>query len=291
MTPASIPDNRFEKSVVAKELNRSREGVEWLSVPVWADQAWLWHGFSTRRTGVSRVYLPEGQDSKGDSASGEVNLGLTAADSRENVLENRRRLVQAVTGSRETPLHVLRQIHSKCSVTAAEAIDAQPAEADGIMTDQPGILLGIQTADCIPVLVADPVNRAVAGFHAGWRGTVERIVESGVQRMAEEFGSNPAKLIAAIGPGIGNCCYAVGGEVEGRFDAKFIYAAELFERREDGLYLDLIEANRRQLLAAGLGADSISTVGGCTSCRPDLFFSHRASGGHAGRMMAVIGIR
>jgi YfiH family protein len=178
------------------------------------------------------------------------------------------------------------------------------------------LLLGIQVADCIPVLVADRKRRVVAAFHAGWRGTVKRIVETGVGRMRVEFGSRPEDLIAAIGPGIGACCYAVGEEVLSEFESQFLYARDLFRevystdavrtkypmlfltQRAPGhspigpsLHLDLVEANRRQLLAAGLKPRSIQVVGGCTNCRPDIFFSHRASQGHAGRMMAVIGIK
>jgi hypothetical protein len=184
------------------------------------------------------------------------------------------------------------------------------------MTDTPGLLLAVQTADCIPVLVADRRLRVVAAFHAGWRGTVKRIVESGVGRMRLEYGSRPEDMIAAIGPGIGACCYAVGEEVFSGFESQFTYFADLFcevydsdpvrtkypmlflTQRAPGhspigpsLHLDLVEANRRQLLAAGLSARSIKVVGGCTSCQRDLFFSHRSSKGHAGRMMAVIGIR
>jgi YfiH family protein len=184
------------------------------------------------------------------------------------------------------------------------------------MTDEPGLLLGVQTADCIPVLVADRKRRTVAAFHAGWRGTVKRIVETGVGRMRLEFGSRPADLIAAIGPGIGACCYAVGEEVLSGFESQFIYGRELFREVYDSdpvrtrypmlfltqrapghssigpsLHLDLVDANRRQLLAAGLKPRSIKVVGGCTCCQPELFFSHRASQGRAGRMMSVIGIR
>jgi hypothetical protein len=184
------------------------------------------------------------------------------------------------------------------------------------MTDHPGLLLGIQTADCIPVLVADRKRRAVAAFHAGWRGTVKRIVESGVGRMRLEFGSRPEDLVAAIGPGIGACCYAVGDEVLSSFESQFTYSAELFRevydtdpvrtkypmlfltQRAPGhspmgpeLHLDLIEANLRQLLAAGLKPRSIKTVAGCTNCHPELFFSYRGSHGRSGRMLSVIGIR
>jgi hypothetical protein len=184
------------------------------------------------------------------------------------------------------------------------------------MTDEPGLLLGIQTADCIPVLVADRKRRAVAAFHAGWRGTVKRIVECGVGLMRLEFGSRPEDLIAAIGPGIGACCYAVGEEVLSSFESQFEYSNHLFREVYDtdavrtkypmlfltqrapghspmgpSLHLDLVEANRRQLLAAGVRSRASKSVGGCTSCQPELFFSHRASHGHAGRMLSVIGIR
>jgi YfiH family protein len=286
-------------------------GVEWLPVPAWEKANWLWHGFSTRRSGLSRAYC-------GEDAPGELNLGLTAEDDRETVLCNRRLLAEAVTGSAATPLVTLKQIHSKLVllVDAAEARRERPRKADGLMTNEPGILLGILTADCIPVLVADRKRRAVAVFHAGWRGTVNRIVEAGVGRMRLEFGSRPEDLMAAIGPGIGPCCFAVGEEVLSEFVSQFAYARELFREVYDSdvirkkypmlfltqcapghspigpsLHLDLAEANRRQLLAAGLKPRSIQLIGGCTSCHRELFFSYRGSQGRAGRMMSVIGIR
>jgi polyphenol oxidase len=294
----SVSSKRSEDDCVST-LNVSSDGVEWLGVPGWEGVDWLWHGFSTRRGGVSRVYL-----TGGEIGPGELNLGFTAADAPENVRENRLRFVGAVTGSRETPLRTVRQIHSNRSVTATQIAGETIAESDGLMTGQAGMLLGIQTADCIPVLVADPTRRAVAAFHAGWRGTAARIVELGVGRMKQEFGSDPADLIAAIGPGIGPCCYTVGIEVLDRFTEEFSYASELFSQElvnpeslpDDSnthfdLRVNLKEANRRQLVAAGVAAEAIATVGGCTACQPDSFYSHRASRGHAGRMMAVIGIR
>jgi len=275
------------------EVGLGRIGL--IRVPAWSGFKWLWHGFSTRRCGVSRAYLPV--DRADDPASGELNLGFTATDEAENVRENRSRLVVAASGGQSqrdgadglAELVTIRQVHSAVSVMATDG--GMPAEADGVMTDRAGLLLGIQTADCIPVLVADPVRRAVAGFHAGWRGTAGRIVELGVAKMREEFGSDPAELVAATGPGIGRCCYTVGEELRREFRDRFAYADELFLQDGEELRLDLIEANRRQLLDAGLPAKAISVVGGCTSCQPELFFSHRASRGHAGRMMAVIGIR
>jgi polyphenol oxidase len=290
MQPESVSARLSEDDVVLG-LKVSADGVEWLGVPGWESHEWLRHGFSTRRGGISRVYLASDEIDPGELNLGELNLGFTAADTTENVRENRLRFVDAVTGSRETSLRTVRQVHSNRSMTAAEAAQEPTPEADGLMTGQAGMLLGIQTADCIPVLVADPVRRAAAAFHAGWRGTVGRIVELGVGRMKQEFGSHPADMIAAIGPGIGVCCYRVGEEVQTQFGARFSYAEELFLPAEGAFYLNLVEANRRQLMAAGLAADSIAAVGGCTSCQPQLFYSHRASGGYAGRMMAVIGIR
>jgi YfiH family protein len=283
------------------ELRTAANGVPYLAVPEWKRFDWLLHGFSTRRGGTSRAYL-SGADEAG---AGELNLGFTAADSEVAVLENRALFREAVSGSRATPLISMRQCHSNRSVVADAALVGSAAathgrasiqDIDGLLTAEPGVLLGVQTADCIPVLMADTKKHAVAGFHAGWRGTVERIVELGVARMREEFGSEPGDLVAAIGPGIGQCCYIVGGEVRERFGANFAYADELFSEagpggQADTLRLDLIEANRRQLMAAGVSADAISMVGGCTACHPEWYYSHRASGGRAGRMMAVIGVR
>jgi YfiH family protein len=286
-------------------------GVEWLAAPGWEKFDWLWHGFSTRRGGLSRAYCA-------DDAPGELNLGFTSEDTRETVTANRRLLAEAISGDPATPLVALKQIHSNLVRLAGptEAHRDTPRKADGLMTDAPGLLLGIQTADCIPVLVADCKRRAVAAFHAGWRGTVSRIVESGVGRMRLEFGSQPEDLVAAIGPGIGPCCYAVGDEVLSSFESQFAYASELFREVYDAdpvhlrypmlfmtqrapghsqigpsLHLNLAEANRRQLLDAGLKPRAIQLVGGCTNCQRELFFSHRGSQGRAGRMMSVIGIR
>jgi YfiH family protein len=308
---------RFQEAAAEELTQRAQapqvaaNGVEWLAVPGWQKLPWLWHGFSTRRGGVSRAYCS-------DEAAGELNLGFTADDSREAVTANRRLLAEAATGAGDTPLVALRQFHSNLvhRATAADALRDRPWKVDGQITSEPGLLMGIQTADCIPVLVADRKRRAVGAFHAGWRGTVKRIVELGVGRMRIEFGSRPEDLIAAIGPGIGSCCYAVGEEVLSEFESQFQYARELFRevystvvvrtkypmlfltQRAPGhspigpeLHLDLVEANRRQLLDAGLKPRAIHAVGGCTSCQTELFFSHRASRGHAGRLMAVIGIK
>lgn len=282
-------------------------GVEWIPTRAWESTPWLWHGFSTRRGGLTTSYAPEG-------TAPELNLGFTADDERETVVRNRRLFVEAVTGSADTPLVLVRQIHSGI-IVAAESGRATPCKGDGLITDRAGILIGVQTADCTPVLVADKRRKVVAAFHAGWRGTVKRIVENGIGRMRLEFGCRPQDLIAAIGPGIGPCCYAVGEELLSEFESQFAYARELFHEVYDtdpvrtkypmlfltqrapghspigpSLHLDVAEANRRQLLDAGLKPSNIQMIGGCTQCHRELFFSHRGSQGRAGRMLSVIGI-
>jgi len=288
-------------------------------VAAWEQFPWLRHGFSTRLGGVSSVYLPPDtgdQARPGGDGLGELNLGWTADDLREHVIENRRRFVAGVCGSEERPrLITVRQTHSAVSLLipqdgGAEDLvraDGRAArEADGLISSIPGLLLGVQTADCVPVLVADTVARVVAAFHAGWRGTAARIVEQGVLRLRREFGSRPENLVAAIGPSIGPCCYTVGAAVRDAFRCSFDYGEALFlpapaagraagPAADGGLErLDLWEANRRQLVAAGVAVGRITTIGECAACtgRPGSgrYFSHRADHGFTGRMMSAIGI-
>ena len=188
------------------------------------------------------------------------------------------------------------------------------------MTDVAGLLLGVQVADCVPVLIADPKRKAVAAFHAGWRGTLKRIVERGVGRMRLRYGSRAEDLIAVIGPSIGPCCYSVGEEVKHEFESQFAYWSELFSDVFDSdpvkekypllfltarapghsnigpqIHLDLWEANRRQLLDAGLKAKKVGVIGECTACTRVKggalkYFSHRGEHGFAGRMIAAVGV-
>ncbi len=251
-------------------------------------EAGVRHGFATRRGGVSAVY---GRPGQGDGKKeGDLNLGYTAKDSRENVQQNRAILLHEIFGGRR-PLVTLHQVHSPTiyRVGREQASEEALLRGDGLMTDEAGLALGIQTADCVPVLVADRRTGAVAGFHAGWRGTLARIVEGGIERMRAEFGSNPEDMVAAIGPAIGPCCYAVGGEVEAQFEAEFAYAPLLFFGKSPQRRLDLAEANRQQLVAAGVRVEAVESLAVCTSCNLETFFSYRAEQGSTGRMLAVIG--
>ncbi|MFZ0320301.1 MAG: peptidoglycan editing factor PgeF [Candidatus Sulfotelmatobacter sp.] len=272
---------------------------------------WLVHGFSTRLGGSSRIY--------GGNA---LNLGFTKHDSKAAVERNRTAFLtklgakfKSSKGPNLWPLSTLRQVHSDI----IRFVDS-PAESqlvgDGLITSTPGLLLAIQTADCLPVILVDPKRCAVGVFHAGWRGTVKRIVEKGVGEMRLHFGSRAHDLKAAIGPGIQGCCYEVGPEVRDQFESQFAYATKLFREVEEfnevrekypmlfltarapghselpkKIYLDLVEANRQQLLAVGVLPKNIEASPLCTNCRADLLFSYRAEKGKTGRMMGVAGIK
>jgi YfiH family protein len=266
---------------------------------------WLAHGFTARSGGFSRGY-----------GGGSLNLGFTKDDSKSSVERNRTAMLRELCdGQGLWPLITLRQVHSDIIRFVDSPAESQLA-GDGLITATPGLLLGIQTADCLPIILVDPRRRAVGVFHAGWRGTVKRIVEKGVGEMRRCFGSRPRDLKAVIGPGIHGCCYAVGSEVREQFESQFAYAAKLFREVEERdpvrekypvlfltarapghsvlpkkIFLDLVEANRQQLLAAGVSAKSIEASPLCTNCRTDLLFSYRAEKGKTGRMMGVVGIR
>jgi hypothetical protein len=294
------------------DIQRSRlspgGALEILRAPVFSSLPWLVHGFSTRLGGVSACY-----------GGKTLNLGLTQHDTKDNVEHNRRSFLAALRATdasgKPWPLLQLKQIHSSI-VHRVSAPATEPLTGDGLITNAPGLLLAIKTADCVPVLVSDMKRRVVAAFHAGWRGTVARIVEKGVGEMRHQFGSLPRDLRAAIGPCIRRCCYRVGHEVRSEFESQFSYADDLFEEVFDSnaihvrypllflnqrapghgdlgpeIHLDLVEANRRQLEDAGLREEHISVVDGCTACDTTRFFSHRAEFGKTGRMMAVMGIR
>jgi YfiH family protein len=281
---------------------------------------WLVHGFSTRPSGFSRVYGKQ-----------DLNLGFTKEDSKAAVARNRSAFLHelgtlscgrakvtrkaATKASDLRSLVTVRQIHSDI-IHFVVSPPASQLAGDGLITATPGLYLGIQAADCLPVILVDPKRRAVGVFHAGWRGTIKRIVEKGVGEMHRYFGSRPRDLKAAIGPGVHGCCYEVGAEVREKFQSQFSYAAKLFREVEErdpvrekypmlfltarapghsvlpkNIFLDLVEANRQQLLAAGVPAKSIEASPLCTNCRPDLLFSYRAEKGKTGRMMGVVGIR
>ncbi len=275
-----------------EQVARTRE-PDLVLVPGWEHYPWLRAGFSTRYAGGSSVY--------GES---ELNLGWTKEDDSAVVKGNRAEFVRAVAQGAAMELVTVGQVHS--AVVRDLQQHAGPLmteegkavlEGDGLIGQSPGRLLAVLTADCVPVLVADRRTHAVGAFHAGWRGTLGRIAEQGVGAMHERYGSRPEDLVAAVGPCIRACCFEVGDEVVATFRAQFAYAAELIRGEEQGdgkLHLNLVEANRQQLLEAGVPKENVSIVAECTACARladdrRKFYSYRDERGVCGRMLSAIG--
>ena len=309
-----------------------RGGVEWLECDLLSGIPWLRHAFSTR---VLRP--PRGRSTKlaagSNTAFAGLNLGLAEGDRRARIESNRHLFFDRL-GVGTLLLAGLHQTHSSVvhyartegpgtvrytpsGCAPAQAASDGPPCGDALVTDQPGILLSVRTADCVPLLVVDPARRAIAAVHAGWRGSLDRIAEKTVGEMRRAFHSRPEELLAAIGPSIRACCYEVGEEVVEAFRGRFTRSEGYFKeplsdaarapRLRDLLsslsarppghcpdagtvaHLDLVAVTRHQLQDAGLRSTSVHVANFCTACRTDLFFSHRKEG-TTGRMMAVIGI-
>lgn len=299
-----------EKLRLPKEWKLKSSGkLQILSANHLAKHKGFLHAFSARTGGVSKL---EGKLV--------LNLGPVEWDSTANVEKNRALFLAALAGSAKTAaklrLATLKQIHSD-AIHHIEAPPAQRLQGDALITATPGLVLAVQTADCIPILLADPKRRVVAAVHAGWRGTLARIAAKTVGRMQMLFGSKPADVLAALGPGIGVCCYPVGLEVVQKFNAQFARARDWFDGPFDRLTtddspnplqwlnqmppghqpppptanLDLIAANRWQLEDAGLKPRNISASNLCTACNVATLFSYRAESGNTGRLFGAIALR
>jgi YfiH family protein len=291
---------RVPSTPATKWTTRTSHNLKLLQIPAFSKLPWLIHAFSTAPCGISPL-----ENEK------VLNLGFTDWDTRENVLENRRRF-QTAAGAKDLPLITLKQFHSDV-IHLFDTTPGEPSRGDAIITNRPNLLLAIQTADCVPILLVDPKKRAIAAIHAGWRGTLARIASKTIGKMQMHFATNPRDLLAAIGPSIGPCCYEVGTEVATQFLSQFADAPSYFDefRTGDepnpiqwlnmmppghqpppkGVHLDLRKANRSQLLAAGLRPQNIHTVDLCTACHPELLFSYRKQGPASGRLMSVIALR
>jgi hypothetical protein len=319
MTPVAATKKPSTRNLRKKTdpliLRRARD-LQILEAPQLAQLSWLVHGFSTRLGGASEL---EANHDSGKITEDVLNLGFTDWDTRERVLKNRQDFFATLKAS-DMRVFALRQIHSDI-VQVVSAANSQPSaqapKGDALITNQSGLLLVVQTADCVPILLADKKRHAIAAIHSGWRGTLQRIAEKALGRMQMEFGTHPQDVFAALGPGIGQCCFEVGPEVAAEFAAKFPEAREWFKGPFDALargdndpnwlpwltmrppghqlpepraHLDLIAANRAILSAAGVLPRNISSSVFCTACRTDLFFSYRRER-VTGRMIAAIGIR
>jgi YfiH family protein len=279
----------METITVDSELERAgfvwREGDQGVRALVCAplEREGFANAFSTRGGGVSPF------------PAHALNLAGFDQDAAENILENRRRFFRLLGG--EWTFSACWQVHGREVRVVRDARDPQSERehCDALATVEPGVLLGVKTADCVPVLLADARNGACAAVHAGWRGTLDEIVRHALDSMRVEFGTHARDVRAAIGPAARACCYEVGPEVVEAFREKFARAASFFTPTREGHALaDLHRANCEQLIAAGVLAEHVHTLPLCTMCRPELFFSYRREKklyGRTGRLLSVIGRR
>ncbi len=258
---------------------REDQGVPYYSCCAFEKLPGLCHGFSTRQGQVPPL------------SKGSFNLSYSSWDSPERVRENRRQFLSALH-LQDARLATLRQVHSN-RVYIIKDISGQwnQPEGDALATQLPGVALAVQTADCMPILVADPERNAVAAVHAGWRGMLSRILAKTVQEMQNVFNSDPQTILVAVGPGIRSCCFEVGPEVVDLFKREYreCRLAEPICSRTGKYLLDLTKALNVQLDHAGVRRENRYDLGACTCCNIREFFSYRSEGHRSGRMMAVVG--
>jgi len=237
-------------------------------------------GFTTRHEGVSRPPYNS------------LNLGMNTLDQPSNVEGNRSILTRAF-GTDQEALVSVRQVHGSDILVIDEPNEDyshfSSVESDAIITDQPGVMIGICVADCVPILLFDPLNRVVAAVHAGWQGTAAGLAAKTVAGMKSLFNSDPKGLLAAIGPSIGKCCYEVDAPVRQAFLQNGRGWDSFAQEQGDGKWrLDMAAANRDLLLSAGVSASAIQVSDMCVCCRKDMFFSYRRDNGNTGRQMGFI---
>ncbi|MCL2388142.1 MAG: peptidoglycan editing factor PgeF [Defluviitaleaceae bacterium] len=241
--------------------------------------------FATRNGGVSGQ-TPETEHLRS------LNFSLNN-DSNENVAENYR-IITSSQGFGTADVIGVRQIHSDKIVTISCETRHQPREeADALVTNLKGVLLSVHTADCVPILLYDSRNSAIAAIHAGWRGTFAQIGTKTVQRMTELYGTNPADIHAAIGPAIGLCCYEVGDDLHEQFRKQHGAGIDSFFTTGEGgkPHCNLKAMNEAFLISAGIPQNNIEVSELCTQCHPDLFYSHRRSGTKRGTLASFIGLQ
>ena len=267
-----------------KEKNK----VVWLDYPLFEDFPDIVHAFSTRLGGVS------------EGIYSSMNLSFTRGDKDASVYENYKRFASAV-GFDVADIVTSDQTHTT-NVRVVTSDDrgngiTKPrpyTDVDGMITNEPGLVLATFYADCVPLYFVDPVHRAIGLSHSGWRGTAGRIGEATINKMHDEFGSEVSDLYTAIGPSICQDCYEVSEDVIEEFEKAFSkkYWDKLFYKKNNDKYqLNLWEANRIIMMEAGVNEQHIAMPGICTCCNSDFLFSHRASHGKRGNLGAFLGIR
>lgn len=265
-----------------------KNGVSYLTYPLLSESGIVKHGFSTRLGGVS------------EGVCSTMNLSFARGDKEESVRENYRRMAAAL-GVAEDSFVCSAQTHTTNirAVTAEDrgkgltkALDY--SDVDGLVTNVPQLCLATFYADCVPLFFVDTTHKAIGLSHSGWRGTVGKIGEKTLEKMRELYGTNPADVLAAVGPSICQDCYEVSADVVECFKEQFSrqYWSELFYEKQNGKYqLDLWRANEIVLLEAGIRKEHLAVTNLCTCCNPTLLFSHRASKGKRGNLAAFLALK
>ena len=278
---SKVRSPKSEEEILAEKgfYWREKDGVKVLLCRALEEKGFA-NGFSTRLGGVS----PFPKD--------DLNLAGFDDDGEENIAENRRRFLNAF--DREFTLATAWQVHGddvKVVRNLAEAANGN-AKFDALCSDLENVLVGVKTADCVPVLIGDPKTKAFAAVHAGWRGTARSIVVKAIETMREVYGANASDFICAVGPAA-VCNYEIGRNVIEAFAANFARSEHLFAPTRDGhAFVDLHRANIEQLTSTGVAPENIFAAPFCTLERTDLFFSYRVEKktyGKTGRLLSVIG--
>ena len=254
-----------------------KNGLRYYQFESFLDQP-VFHAILTRHGGVSRPPYAS------------LNTGGTVGDDPQAVLENHQRIYQTFGYEFGSRFDVW-QVHGNRVLCAdvPRGVGNPHPKADGILTNQSDVTLFMRFADCVPILLVDPVLNAIGIVHAGWQGTYKRIAHSAVEKMASCFGSQPETLLAGIGPSICQKCYEVGSEVQEAFNGVFGEVTnDYIQVRDRRLFLDLWRANRDILRQAGVG--QVETAGICTACNLEDWYSHRAEGGNTGRFAVLMTI-
>ncbi len=252
---------------IVKPLKHQSDGIIWYSFRQLDGFGFMKHWITSRHGGVST------------DGYATLNLADHLGDSLEAVNENRKLVREKLCGG--SPLFLLKQVHSDIVVEAA-AGTAKPPEADALLLGKTGLTAGVLTADCLPIIIADPATKVTAAVHAGRVGVFENIVGATIKNLSAKYKSNPANMIVAIGPGIKDCCYKLEEDIfEDRYKSfKRYYTL-------DGR-LDMVSPVERQLIEEGVLGKNIIDSGICTSCSSGDFFSHRKQNGKAGRFLTAV---
>ena len=232
------------------------------------------------------------QKKRGEAYS--FSLALHTGEEEREIVANRRNLARLLSVDEASVFVIANQTHSnhvciidKKEMRGWEKLEDAVEDCDALVTDRENVIVTILTADCVPILLYDPVKRVVAAIHAGWRGTEGEIAMKTIDAMKRRFDTDPSDILAGVAPAIGKCCYEVGEDVASHFSAY----SDAIDRHGEKSMLDLPGINKRQMLAAGILKEHIEMSGICTACEVETFFSYRREQGCSGRFMSMIGLR